>query len=99
MTLEVKEKPVREVRFGNVRVSIWANRNQQGELFHSFSLERSYRDENGDWKSHKISLGLNEVAKVREALGKAYEDYYALPRVKQESVITDQRQNEVGGIQ
>lgn len=85
MTLEPKQKPVHEVRFGNVRVSIWANRNQEGQLFHSFALERSYRDQSGEWQSQQLSLSLTEIAKVTGALNKAYADYYTLPNVRQDA--------------
>ena len=69
MTLRPKQKPVHEVRYGNVRVAIWANRNKENHVFHSFGLERSYRDQDGNWHSQHISLGVSEIAKVRAALG------------------------------
>ena len=82
MTTETKTKPVHEVRFGNVRVALWANRNQENQLYHTFGLERSYRDQNGEWQTQQMSLALGEIAKVTGALSKAYEDYYSLPHLR-----------------
>ena len=31
-----KQKPVHDVRFGNVNVAIWANRSREGDTFHTF---------------------------------------------------------------
>jgi len=92
MTLSPKTKPVHQVRFGNVKVAVWANQSQDGRIFHSFDLRRSYRDQNGDWIEQKISLNLNEIAKVKGALGKVYADYYTLPQFKRDSDTSSGRE-------
>ena len=75
-------KPIHEVRFGNVRVAIWANKGEEGRTFHNFSLERSYRDKEGNWQNQQLSLGVREVAKITRALETAYADYYTLPQLR-----------------
>ncbi|MFT6238001.1 MAG: hypothetical protein ACJAQT_000070 [Akkermansiaceae bacterium] len=85
-----KQKPVHDVRFGTVKVAIWANKSHEGKTFHSFDLRRSYRDQQGEWQEQKISLNLNEIAKVRGALAKAYEDYHILPEFKRDEASTSQ---------
>ena len=80
--MTTKTKPLHEVRFGNVRVSLWANQGEEGKTFHNFSLERSYRDRSGNWQSQQISMAVGEVAKVVNALNTAYADYYTLPDLR-----------------
>lgn len=72
------QKPKHEVRFGTVKVAIWENESREGNTFHSFDLRRSYRDQEGNWHDQKISLNLNEIAKVQAALAKSYEDYHLM---------------------
>ena len=83
-----KQKPVHDVRFGTVKVAIWENKTHEGKVFHSFDLRRSYRDQLGEWQEQKISLNLNEIAKVRSALAKAYEDYHSMPEFKRDESST-----------
>lgn len=78
------QKPKHEVRFGTVKVAVWENTSREGKTFHSFDLRRSYRDQDGEWHDQKISLNLSEIAKVRAALGKVYEDYHTLPEFKRD---------------
>lgn len=79
-----KQKPTHEVRFGTVKVAVWENTSREGKTFHSFDLRRSYRDQSGEWHDQKISLNLGEIAKVRAALAKVYEDYHLLPEFKRD---------------
>ena len=78
------QKPKHEVRFGTVKVAVWENTSREGKIFHSFDLRRSYRDQDGEWHDQKISLNLNEIAKVQGALSKVYEDYHLMPEFRRD---------------
>jgi hypothetical protein len=41
--------PVAKVRLGAISLSIWENQSQDGRIFYSFNLGRSYQDEAGTW--------------------------------------------------
>lgn len=82
MTLEAKQKPVHKVAFGNIQIAIWENLSTEGKLFHTFDLERSYLDKSEEWKSQRISLTRDEIARVTAALGKVYTDYYTVPGIR-----------------
>ena len=46
-------KPVKKIRIGSVSATIWK---QEGGLFYTASLERNYKDKDGNWKStHSFS--------------------------------------------
>lgn len=80
MTTTSNPGPVHAIRFGNVRVTVWENRNAEGRTYHSLDLERSYRDKDGEWRSQNINLHANEIPKVTAALQQAYADLHLLPK-------------------
>jgi hypothetical protein len=43
-------KPIKTFRLGSVQGAVFANDNDQG-TFHTVTLQRRYKDENGEWKS------------------------------------------------
>ncbi len=57
-------KPVKKVRIGSVSAAIW----RQQEGFYTATLERSYKDKNGEWQSSQSFMvdDLIVVAKVAE---------------------------------
>lgn len=46
-------KPVAQVRIGNIKSAVWANEVDGGNTMHMATFVRSYRDDNGDW--HDVS--------------------------------------------
>lgn len=80
MTNTSKPGPIHAIRFGNVRVTVWENRNAEGKVYHSLDLERSYRNKDGEWQSQNINLHANEIAKVTAALNQAYADLHLLSK-------------------
>ena len=82
MTSSTSKQPVHKIAFGNVRVAVWENPNRDNQIFHTFDLERSYVDQNGQWQNQKLSLKRNEIFKVISALNQAFADYYALPQFR-----------------
>jgi hypothetical protein len=45
------KKPAAKITLFPVSAAIWRNQNQKGEVFFSTTLERSYKDDAGNWKS------------------------------------------------
>jgi len=75
-----KNMPVKKFRAGGVSVAIWENINEvNGQKVPRLSatMERRYKDKNGEWKSTG-SLQPNDVAKAIHVLAKAY-DYMVSP--------------------
>jgi hypothetical protein len=66
-----KTNAVRHIRVGGVEATIWKNVSNGITTF-SVSLQRSYRDRTGEWKS-TYSLRQNDLPKAILALQKAYE--------------------------
>lgn len=71
-----KNTPEKKFRASPVTATIWANEVQtkEGEtrLFRTISLERSYKDKDGVWKSTN-SLRTSDLPKAVLVLNKAYE--------------------------
>ncbi len=51
------KKPAARVNLHPVSASIWRNENAKGEAYYSVTLQRRYKDAEGNWKS---SDSLNE---------------------------------------
>jgi hypothetical protein len=47
---DTANKPFDKVRYGLITVTIWANSTEKG-TFYSFTLERRYKDKEGNWQS------------------------------------------------
>lgn len=82
MTSSSTKQPVHKIAFGNVRVAVWKNLNRDNQVFHTFDLERSYVDQNGQWQNQKLSLKRSEIFKVIGVLNKAFNDSYELPQFR-----------------
>lgn len=60
---------------GGVSAVIWNNKkemNGQEIDMKTVSVQRTYKDKNGDWK-HSTSFRITDIPKVRLVLDKAYE--------------------------
>ncbi len=68
-------KPEKKFRAGAVSATIWKNEGQKGPKsfsFHTISLERSYKDQQGNWKTTS-SLRLGDLPRAKLVLNKAFE--------------------------
>ena len=63
--------PEKTIRVGGIQFSIWSNETPKG-IFQSITIDKSYKDEKGEWKRTKsfkpsdlvkVQLGLTEVLK------------------------------------
>lgn len=71
-----KKGPEKVIRVGLISASIWKNRGKSREGkemdFYSTSLQRRYRDENGEWKT-AASFGVMDLPRAVLTLQKAFE--------------------------
>ncbi len=71
-----KNMPEKKLRAGPISVTVWKNqgkgRNGQDVAYFSVSLDRNYKDKEGNWKSTN-SLRVNDLPKASLLLNKAYE--------------------------
>ncbi len=44
-------KPTHEIRYGNVRASIWMNKSSIGEVWYTVTTSRLYKNANQQWQS------------------------------------------------
>lgn len=68
-------KPERKFKAGAVSATVWKNEktnNGQSFAFFTITLERSYKDKNGEWQKTN-SLRINDLPKAAMVLNKAYE--------------------------
>ncbi|MBT4820311.1 MAG: hypothetical protein HOJ57_28600 [Lentisphaerae bacterium] len=84
--------PVTKFVAGGVSAALWRNtlklRNGQEIETLSASLERRYKDQNGDWKSSG-SFGSNDIPKAMLVLSKAY-DYMVSKGSDDGQVVTEE---------
>ena len=68
--------PEKKFRAGAISATVWQNKGQDknGETteYRTISLERNYKDKEGNWKSTN-SLRINDLPKASLILQKAYE--------------------------
>jgi hypothetical protein len=80
--MEEKNQPETRFRAGAVSATIWANqiKRQNGEIgaYKTVSLDRRYKDKDGNWKSSG-SLRAGDIPKAVLVLSKAYE-YVAMSK-------------------
>ena len=70
-----KMKPIQKFQAGGIQAAIWSNEVEvNGEKFDikSVTLQRTYKDKNGEWKTSN-SLKSTDLPKAMVVLGKAYE--------------------------
>ena len=66
-----KNQPVDSIRLSNIEVSIWANRDSEGKLYHSVTLQRSYKNDQGYQSSG--SLFQRDLPIASKALDMAFD--------------------------
>lgn len=70
-------KPVDRVRLGTIQAAIWRNTTDEGYARYGVTLERLYRDTNGDWQSTG-SLGRDDLLPAGEVMKLAYHRVHEL---------------------
>lgn len=64
-------RPIHKIRDGLIKATIWENSGQDGRVFYSVDLRRSYTDGNGEWKE-TTSLSGSDVLRGANLLQRAY---------------------------
>lgn len=79
-----KNMPETSFRAGPISATVWKNEAGEG-VFSSVSLERRYKDKDGEWKSTK-TLRVNDLPKAALLLNKAYEYLVLKEQAKDEEI-------------
>lgn len=58
--MEENNRPVREIRIGAVKASIWKNEAKNGGSYYSASFHTLYRDQEGSWR-RSSSFGRDDL--------------------------------------
>ena len=45
----MSNSPIKVIRAGNIKATIWENTNSKGQVYHATDISRSYRDDDGKW--------------------------------------------------
>ena len=67
-------RPVHEVRVGLIKAAIWRNERKDGDrkfTLYSTSLQRSYKDEKGDWQTTSESWRPEDLPVLEKVAAKA----------------------------
>ncbi len=70
--VENKNQPLKVFKAGPVRATIWENITEQDSSFNTISLNRSYKDKEGNWQNSG-TLRINDLPKAAIVLNKAYD--------------------------
>lgn len=65
------KRPVHEVRFGTIRVAIWANQTAEHGVLYNVTCSRSYKNAEGTWKDSD-SFGRDDLLPLAKALDDAH---------------------------
>lgn len=81
-------KPLSRVTMAPVTVTIWANKNSKGEVFHNFTIERSYRADDGNWNGTS-TFGLSDLLLVAKVADLAHTESYKLRAKDRQAAETE----------
>ena len=65
-----KQTPVRELRLGRIRATIWDNKTTEGRVWYSVTVSRLYKD--GDQWKDTSTFGRDDLPIVAKAVDLAY---------------------------
>ena len=87
------QKPVDEMRDGNLKASIWRNEGENG-AFYPTTFARTYKDDQGNLRDASSFAG-HELLRVSELARKAYDRTRALRREERDAhaPVTGREQN------
>ncbi len=69
---QVHNTPEMKFRAGPVSATVWNNPGKEDTTFQTITLERSYKDKEGNWQNTGV-LRVGDLPKARVLLEKAYE--------------------------
>ncbi len=71
-SVDEKNLPLKSFKAGPVRATIWENLTGENSTFNTVSINRSYKDKNGEWQRSGV-LRINDLPKASVVLNQAYE--------------------------
>jgi hypothetical protein len=80
-------QPIRKYSAGGIIASIWQNQAKDGSEFFSVSLDKRYKDADGQWKSSS-SFKSSDLPKAMLVLQKSYE-FMAL----KENILSEEQES------
>ena len=60
MTDHTNNKPIERIRMGRLSAAIWRQISDEGNQFYNFTVQRSYKNDQGDYQSTE-SFGLSDA--------------------------------------
>lgn len=58
-----ENKPIKKHYLGGITAAIWANKTKDGMTFESYSFQKSYKTEQGDWVNTQF-FSLKDLASI-----------------------------------
>jgi hypothetical protein len=80
-----KNKPVAEVRHGNVKIALWENDGTSGKFYTASAPAISFKDEAGNWKEGS-SFGRHDLLDLAEAAREAASEIRDRTKSRAESI-------------
>jgi len=65
--------PIQKYRSNGITVSVWQNEGSKG-VFHTFSIQRAYKDSEGNWKRTTV-FRASDLPVLAELVREAFSDF------------------------
>jgi hypothetical protein len=88
-TMSDSKKPIAKVSLHPVSAAIWRNQNQKGEVFFSVTVERSYKDDAGNWQS-STSFSAGDLLLLSKVTDLAHTEIFKLRANERNAQAEDQ---------
>jgi len=88
------QPPVDRVRLGTIQAAIWANTDAEGRTRYSVTVERRYRDAEGNWQSTG-SFGRDECLTLAKVVDLANSRIHEMSRRRPEQSESDEQPGKV----
>jgi hypothetical protein len=92
MSSAVNEEPVARVRHWPITLAIWERHSADGRPYFTFSLQRSYRDQNGEWANANSFFAAHA-----QHLKMAIDDAWRWIEKRNRELVQEGRQTDVTG--
>jgi hypothetical protein len=79
--MATKQKPIQEVRIGNIKAALWQNHTDNGTRF-NVTFQRIYRDEQSKWQSTD-SFGRDDLLVLARVAERAFDSIHELQQERE----------------
>ena len=79
--MATKQKPIQEVRIGNIKAALWQNQTDNGTRF-NVTFQRIYRDEQNKWQSTD-SFGRDDLLVLAKVAERAFDSIHELQQERE----------------